>query len=491
MAAATATIRLFLRDVIGISDVAGGNVHARRDAIRNEGLFVMDDLSEFDEEDIKVLCSSVRKPGGTVPDPTDPNRRIPNPGYNIPAIAEKRLRLAAYGARIYKMVGRGISPESLSRDRLREFENHKRAIDEHEDSESMPPVSKVNGIMKALDLIPIHLRERIGTRKVSLSYVIRKDANPPNLGPLAPNRVTSDEHDTLMDELIAVTPHDGAEYTEDNAKVYQILQEVVNGTSHESSIKQHRRGRDCRSAYLSLVQQNMGSSKWDRIIETCESYLLRTEWNGKNVRFTLKMHISKHRDAHNELVRASQFVAYEVPNDHTRVGRLLKSITSKDGAILSAITHIQGTTEMRENFEETADFLLLTAPAAKEIERSYRISAVLTGNGGGKQKSSVPRSGYGSTGVELRYHTRKEYDRLNQSQKRELHEWRKASNAKGENANNSDSANRISSLEMQLKELKEENNNMKVRISALTSDEKRGDRHPLTNPLNQLNQRNS
>ena len=374
-----ATMRLFLRDVIGIPDVAD-NYHARRDAIRNEGLFSMEDLAEFDEQDIKILCSSVRKPGGTVPDAADPNRMIPNPGYNIPAIAEKRLKLAAYGARIYTMVGRNVSPESLSRERLREFENHKRTVDEHEDPEPMPQVSKTNGIMKALDLIPIHLRERIGTRKVSLSYVIRKDANPPNLQPLANDRVTSGNYETLMDELIAVTPHNGAEYTEDNAKVYQILQEVVNGTSHESSIKQYRRGRDGRSAYLSLVQHNMGSSKWDRIIKTCENYLLRTEWNGKNVRFTLKMHVSKHRDAHNELVRASQFVAYEVPNDHTRVGRLLKSITSKDGAILAAITHIQFTRTMRDSFEDAADFLLLTAPAAKEIERSYRISAVLTEN---------------------------------------------------------------------------------------------------------------
>ena len=480
MAAAIATIRNYLRDVIGIADVTG-NVHARRDAIRDEGIGSMDDFPEFDEEDIKVLCSSVRKPGGTVQDPTDRNRRIPNPGYSIPAIAEKRLRLAAYGARIYSMIGRNIVPESLSRERLREFEHHKRAVDEHEDPELMPPVSKVNGIMKALDLIPIHLRERIGTRKVSLSYVIRDNAEPANLEPLAPDRVTSDEFETLMDELIAVTPHEGAEYTEDNAKVYQILQEVVNGTSHESSIKQHRRARDGRSAYLSLVQHNMGSSKWDRIIETCENYLLRNEWNGKNVRFTLKMHITKHRDAHNELVRASQFVSYEVPNDHTRVGRLLKSITSKDGAILSAITHIQGTSEMRESFEEAADFLLLTAPAAKEIERSYRISAIMTGSGGDRhKKNAAPKNGYGSTGVELRYHTRKEYDRLNQNQKKELHEWRKSTNAKDDKSNS-----RISSLETQLKELIDENNNMKVRISALTSNQIKSDRHPLSNPLNQ------
>ena len=61
----------------------------------------IDDLAEFDEEDVKTLCASVRKPGGTIEDPNDATRQIANPGHSIPAIAEKRLKLAYYGARIY------------------------------------------------------------------------------------------------------------------------------------------------------------------------------------------------------------------------------------------------------------------------------------------------------------------------------------------------------------------------------------------------------
>ena len=56
------------------------------------------------------------------------------------------------------------------------------------------------------------------------------------------------------------------------------------------------------------------------------------------------------------------------PNGHTRVSRLIKRITSKDGAILLKITLVQGDNEKREDFKKSADFLLLTAPAATEIE---------------------------------------------------------------------------------------------------------------------------
>ena len=40
-------------------------------------------------------------------------------------------------------------------------------------------VSKTFGIMKAMDLIPNHLRDRLGVKKVSLAYVIRDEEEVP------------------------------------------------------------------------------------------------------------------------------------------------------------------------------------------------------------------------------------------------------------------------------------------------------------------------
>ena len=120
MVAARTEMRNYLRGVIGIADVTG-DLHARRDAVRNKGLETMADLAEFKESDIKILCSSVQKPGGTIEDPNDATRRIPNPGFNILEIAEKMLKLACYGANIYNMLGRVIDSDSLLRICLCEF----------------------------------------------------------------------------------------------------------------------------------------------------------------------------------------------------------------------------------------------------------------------------------------------------------------------------------------------------------------------------------
>ena len=132
MARAEAAMRTYLRDVIGILDPLG-----RREAIQAEGLNVISDFAEFDREDIKTLCSSVRKPGGVIPNlnagEAGQPATIPNPGHSIPAICGKRMILAAFTAMIYRSIGRVITQGSLNRERLKQYEAHRLLIEEHED----------------------------------------------------------------------------------------------------------------------------------------------------------------------------------------------------------------------------------------------------------------------------------------------------------------------------------------------------------------------
>ena len=473
-----AAMRVYLKDVIGLQDEEAPDTGARREAVQSEGLMAIDDLVDFEDESIKTLCASIRKPGGTIPDPDDNRRRIANPGHSIPAICEKRLKQAAYGARIYDSIGRQIAHLSLSRTRLKLFQQHRDIIENHDEPEKLPVVSKAFNIMKAMDLVPNHLRDRLGVDKVSLAYVIREDVAPAPLEPLENGRITSQSYSSLMEELIMRTPHTGVSYGEDNAKVFSILQDMVAGTPYETSLKAHQRLRDGRGAYMALCKHNLGSAKWDKVIEDAESYILRREWNGRNYRFSLKAHIARHRDAHNDMEKASQFISYQVPDDHTRVGRLLKSITSKDPSVLAAITHILGTTSLRDDFEEAADFLLLTQSTQSNPQASQRVSATRTGK---KGKSA----GTGKTGVEFRYHTVSEFRKLTKDQIDELKEWR--SNSKKEK-NKPDQ--KVAMLETRLEAVLKQNEDMNIKIAALLSSQ--NSQQPSRNPLeHSLNQRTS
>ena len=147
---------------------------------------------------------------GTVPNPNaniqGAPATIPNPGYSIPAICEKRLVSASYTAGIYDMIGRSITQLSMAGARLKKFDAHNLLVSEHEDPEKLPVVSKSFGIMKAMDLVPSHLRERLGVRKVALSYVIRTTVAPAPIPVQANNSPTSADYDSIMDELLISLP---------------------------------------------------------------------------------------------------------------------------------------------------------------------------------------------------------------------------------------------------------------------------------------------
>ena len=134
MVTANATTRTYLKTVIGLGNNAEGK--ERANAIMFQGLDNLAEISELaDDDDIKTLCSSVRKSAGTMPQPgwiapvPNPNQltapQIPRFEKVIPAICEQRLTLAANGASIYESIGRTIDPASLNRARLREFKLHR------------------------------------------------------------------------------------------------------------------------------------------------------------------------------------------------------------------------------------------------------------------------------------------------------------------------------------------------------------------------------
>ena len=63
-----ATTRTYLRNVIGLGNDPQGL--ERANAIMAEGLDNLADIFELSEDDgIKILCASVRKPAGTMPQP--------------------------------------------------------------------------------------------------------------------------------------------------------------------------------------------------------------------------------------------------------------------------------------------------------------------------------------------------------------------------------------------------------------------------------------
>ena len=98
-------------------------------------------------------------------------------------------------------------------------------------------------------------------------------------------------------------------------------------TLSEYFIKTYQILKNGREAYYALCQHNLVSSKWDKIVYYSETYVINKKWNGNNHQFTLHYHINKHCEDNNGIHRLLGFVQYELTNEHTRLVRLIKSIT--------------------------------------------------------------------------------------------------------------------------------------------------------------------
>ena len=334
-------------------------------------------------------------------------------------------------------------------------------VENHNEPESLPDISKTFTVMKYLDQLPTHLREMLGVANVPLVYIIRETVTPPNpLLALIADRPWSGGKTSVMDELIAHFPHEGPAYEAHNAQVFNLLAATLSGTSSMASIRRYQRARNGRQAYLDLVTHNLGLAKWEKTVKAAENVLSSRVWNGKNSRYPLKVHIPRHREAYNDLVRASHQITYAPPNETSRVRYLLSSIQTSDPTLCSAKTTIQADTAKKDDFEIASNFIMTVAPARKPQQgRNQRIEALkITRNKRGKVKTGP------KTGDEVRFYRRGEWSKLSkeeQDEVRGLHQEEIKQQGTKRNAS-TDESSKIAALKSQLQE-------QALKIAALTS----------------------
>ena len=404
-----------------------------------EGIATVDDLDEFNNEDLKSVLENMRKPAGTMPDPSDGRRRIPRQPYIFGAKSFKRIKVAASAVRYYKTIGREITPTNMHYvNVLKDYGEQWEAIlsKEDKDEPDTPKITRALPIVRWTESFEDFLHQIIGSRHIALSYIIRDDVQPENPPPpLIDEKCYSEKHGSAMGELISRATHEHVKYKDDNAKLYSYLEEATRTTQYASSIRPFSKTKDGREAYLSLKRQYAGKDKWQSEIKKQESFIHNRVWKG-NSNFTLESFITQHRAAHVSLERCAQSVPHQLPNERTRVIHLMDAIQCSDASLQAAIAHIKSQSDdpdgMGNKFEDASAYLLQFCPVAKRSKSSstntHNISSVdmesrpsYTNNNRNNRKRKPNK---GDTGVELRYYKPQEYRKLSSEQIEELRKWR-------------------------------------------------------------------
>ena len=146
-----------------------------------------------------------------------------------------------------------------------------------------------------------------------LSYICRDDpAVPEEINdPLTADSYFG-ESGSLQDELTARLPQEGSIYKTDNYSVFLKIEKASRGTSVESTVKAFSRRKDGRGAYLALIANHAGDTKYRAILKKRMTLLQSTKWNGRS--YPLESHVSNHRQAVDDLKDCSNHITVSVPD---------------------------------------------------------------------------------------------------------------------------------------------------------------------------------
>jgi hypothetical protein len=398
--------------------------------ITYEGITNYDSLLDLDTKSIQSLASICKESIPLIEADAVAGIEAENavPGANINTITTRRLIIAMHAAKYYTSIRRTMSPASMHYTNVLanfkiEWEDYESLI--KQDEPSIPAVDDKDNDRKIIKWIPIFLdcTSRTYGSRGPLAYVLREEDTVPDEAddPLLLQAYYG-QSGSLIEELIARLPHEGAIFKNDNATVYMMIEKSVRGTSVESTVKGFSRRKDGRGAYFALISNHAGDTKYRSIMKKKMNFLQNQTWNGRS--YQLENHITNHRSAVDDIRECSQHITVAVPDQAQRVEYLIDSITCSDSTLQAAIGLVRANTNnMREDFEAAASSLIEVDP--------YRRSNKQGGNPRNANVSAIDFSaGRGTTGVDLRWHSRKEFSKLPEDHQNELRKWIKTQEGK-------------------------------------------------------------
>ena len=193
-----------------------------------EGISEVDDLRDFDKDNLDQVANNLRRPPGGAA------------AFPFGAKSQKRLLAAANMVRFYDTIGRDTSARNMMWSPIiRNFEEIWKALKQRKDDDDpdTPLISKALPIIKWCEAFKDHLHRCVGVRYAPLAYIIRaNDDVPATCPPLANQQPYSLLNGSIEKDLVERASHTHGLYPADNMSVYFKIEEATRGTIYTDSI---------------------------------------------------------------------------------------------------------------------------------------------------------------------------------------------------------------------------------------------------------------
>ncbi len=136
-----------------------------------------------------------------------------------------------------------------------------------EDFGPPPKLTKHYPVHKWMELIMLHLGQKVGVRDAPLAYVVRAEAIVPAIPPpLQVGKSHSEEHGSIKGDLIVCMMHNHALFKVDNGSVFDMIESLTQGSDVTSSIAPFCKTCDRRGALNALKTQHAGKAIYNCVV---------------------------------------------------------------------------------------------------------------------------------------------------------------------------------------------------------------------------------
>ena len=245
-----------------------------------EGITNFESLTDFDKTSFEYLPRTCKEKILAITEDISAGiaAEAEVPGANVGTISVRRLITAMKAAKYYQSINRTMNPTIMHYTNvLSGFKIEEEAYADllKKTEPDVPLINDRDNDRRVIKWAPNFLDclSRTYGSKGPLIYVLRDDVAVPSEADdslqtdPATNTVNRyfGKSGCLHDELIARLPHQGPIYKHDNATVFLKIEKASRSTSVESTVKAFARKKDGRGAYLAVISNHAGDTKYRAI----------------------------------------------------------------------------------------------------------------------------------------------------------------------------------------------------------------------------------
>lgn len=387
----------------------------------------------------------------TISTSTTDQRGRGQPKYRLPHRTVIRLKGMIRVVNFLSLVRRDITWDSIRWTSVLRFNPEWDALVtlSEKDPAEVPKYRAATGMARHMLNLVDYLRTTYGSSYCVLYYLVcddslRDDTAPEDAPPLIEGRLFAEPHTRIADEVRARASRTTATAQADNEHLFRVLVSSFSGSSNLAALaEEFENTRDGVGFWVKLQETQCTDDVHRRAGEEYIKWLTTCIWGGPQ-NGQLNKHVEKHRRQYALYVQAGEHCVLQMYTDRTRVGWLLKSITSTDTNIAIRKNAILDDDSYMDDFEKAAIYLAKTEYEGRDKKGTRRVRiqegdvAGLDGDDTVGSPRKRPRGvsskqfnkmltlneGKGPSGVEYRWHEKKEYDKLPAAQKKDLNQWR-------------------------------------------------------------------